>query len=313
MNILVTGGAGFIGSHLCDALLKSGHKVIIIDNLSTGSLSNLDDARASCNSMVFLKGDVNCRQELENVFKCHNINAVFHCAAVVGVKRTRKYPFAVLDDIGGIKNILELSLKYRVNKVIYTSSSEVYGEPVEMPTSEESSISPSLTYAAVKLIGERYCRAYFEKNNLKVCCLRLFNVYGPRQNASSYGFVVGILISRALKDENIIIYGDGRQTRDFTYISDVVNSAKKALCVNGCDGEVINIGTGIRTGILSLAEAIIEITKSRSKVKFLPQRANDILNRCAEIKKMTDILGYVPQCRLMEGLRYSVEWYKAHN
>ena len=312
MNILITGGAGFIGSHLCDKLLESGHRVICIDNFSTGNADNLKDASKFGSDMVFLKGDVNRHEELENVFKRHNISTVFHYAAVVGVRRTIEYPSAVLEDIEGIKNILELSFKYKIKKVIYASSSEVYGEPLEIPTREESNINPGLTYAAVKLIGERYFRAYFEKHNLRTCCLRLFNVYGPRQNASSYGFVVGILISRALRNEDIIIYGDGIQTRDFTYISDVVNSSEKALYSENCDGEVINIGTGARTTILSLAKTAIKLTNSRSKIKYLPRRENDILNRCAQINKMADILKYVPRYSLVEGLERSVEWYKTH-
>jgi UDP-glucuronate decarboxylase len=313
MNILITGGAGFIGSHLCDKLLESGHRVICIDNLSTGNMSNLDDARKFGGNMVFLEGDVNRREELANVFKYHSIDAVYHYAAVVGVKRTLEYPFAVMDDIEGIKNILELSLQYGIKKVVYSSSSEVYGEPLEIPTREDSYINPGLTYAAVKLIGERYCRAYFEKHNLRVSCLRLFNVYGPRQNSSLYGFVVGILISRAIKNEDMIIYGDGSQTRDFTYISDVVNSSERVLDVDNCGGEAINIGTGIRTSILSLTESIIKLTNSGSKIKYLPKRANDILHRCAEIKKMAGILGYIPQCDLKKGLEYSIKWYKVYN
>jgi UDP-glucuronate decarboxylase len=310
MNILITGGAGFIGSHLCDKLLQSGNRVMCVDNLSSGSLNNLEYAKKHTNPMLFIRGDINRYDDIDNIFKHNSIDCVYHYAAVVGVKKTQEHPFAVLGDIEGIKNILSVSLKYKVKKLIYASSSEVYGEPTELPTREDSYINPGLTYAAVKLIGERYSRAYFEGQNLKTCCLRFFNVYGPRQDASKYGFVVGILIKQALKNEDIILYGDGSQTRDFTYIADVVNSSELALHATGCDGETINIGTGVRTSISSLAKDIIKLTGSRSEIKYQAQRDNDILNRCAEIKKMTAILKYSPKFKLSEGLKHSVQWYK---
>ena len=273
-------------------------------------MDNLEYANQHGRSMLFIKGDINRYEDIENIFQYNSVDVVYHYAAVVGVKRTQEHPFAVLEDIEGIKNILSLSLKFKIKKLIYSSSSEVYGEAAEIPTCEDSYINPGLTYAAVKLIGEMYSRAYFERQNLKTCCLRLFNVYGPRQNASSYGFVVGILINHAIKNEDIILYGNGSQTRDFTYISDVVNSSERVLHTASCDGEIINIGTGIRTSILSLAMAVIKLTNSRSKIKYQPQRDNDILNRCAEIKKMVLILKYKPKYDLMEGLKSSVEWYR---
>ncbi|MFA5369527.1 MAG: SDR family NAD(P)-dependent oxidoreductase [Candidatus Omnitrophota bacterium] len=311
MNILITGGAGFIGSYLCDRFLTLRHRVICIDNMLTGNSQNLLSARESGGEFIFINADVNRRDEIEDVFKSYDIDAVYHYAAVVGVRRTQEHPFAVLEDIDGIKNIMDLSLRYNVKKIIYASSSEVYGEPVEIPTHEKSCINPSLTYAAVKLVGERFCRAYYEKYGLRACSLRFFNVYGPRQNASSYGFVVGILIRRALMGEDIMIYGDGSQTRDFTYILDVVNSSEKALYAKGCDGEVVNIGTGVRTSILSLARAIIDITNSRSKIRFMSKRLNDVLNRCAEIDKMSRVLGYTPEFRLEQGLKIAAQWYKS--
>jgi UDP-glucuronate decarboxylase len=312
MNILITGGAGFIGSHLCDKLLQSGNRVICLDNLSTGNTGNLENANKYADSMLFIKGDVNRYDDMKNIFKYHSIEAVYHYSAVVGVKRTKELPFAVLEDIEGIKNVLGLSDEFNVKKLIYASSSEVYGEAAEMPMSEDSYINPGLTYAAVKLIGERYSRAYFERQNLKTCCLRFFNVYGPRQNASSYGFVVGILINKAINNGTMVLYGDGSQTRDFTYITDAVNCSERALHAEHCNGEIINIGTGIRTSISALAAGIIKVTSSKSDIKYGPMRDNDVLNRCAEIKKMSDILKYKMQYCLKDGLERTVKWYKNH-
>ncbi|MCF7875015.1 MAG: NAD-dependent epimerase/dehydratase family protein [Candidatus Omnitrophica bacterium] len=302
MKVLVTGGAGFIGSHLCDRLLELGHSVLCVDNLSTGKKSNLDKAFSYGRLMEFKEVDVNCFESLEDIFGSYSPEVIYHYAAVVGVKRTIERSFAVLEDIEGIKNILNLSLKYKVKKVIYSSSSEVYGEALDIPTHEESNVNPGLTYAAVKLIGERYCRSYFDSHNLDVCCLRLFNVYGPRQDSSEYGFVVAIMIKRALENQDIIIYGDGSQTRDFTYISDVVNSSIKVLNKKDTRGELINIGTAEKTSIQSLAQLVTSITKSNSKIKYLPERTNDILNRCAKIDKLQSILGYRPKYGLKEGL-----------
>ncbi len=309
MKILVTGGAGFIGSHLCDSLLASGHRVVCVDNLLTGSRENLERAFAYGSRMVFKKTDVNRYEDLRSVFRSFKPDVVYHYAAVVGIKRTMESPFAVLEDIEGIKHVLDLSLKHKVRKVIYSSSSEVYGEASALPMREDSYPEPGLTYAAVKLIGERCCMAYFKKHNLKTCCLRFFNIYGPRQNATPYGFVAAIMIMRALQNRDIVIYGDGAQTRDFTYISDAVRSSVRALGESAAAGEIINIGTGVRTSIKFLAESIIRITGSRSKIRYMPERMHDILNRCARIDKMQDILACVPEYSLLEGLKNSVEWY----
>lgn len=314
MNILITGGAGFIGSHLCDKLLLLNHKIICVDNLSTGSLDNLSLAYNKYRDrIVFIKSNVCNYRDLEKIFKYYNIDIVYHCAAIIGVKRTLENPINVLKDIEGIKNVLNLSVKYKIKKVIYTSSSEIYGEPQKIPIPEESYINPKLTYGVVKLVGEKYCRSYYEKYNLKTCCVRLFNVYGPRQDGSDYGFVVARFIIQSLRNEDITIYGNGSSTRDFTYILDVVNCLIKILNLNSVDGEIINIGTGIRTSIITLAKTIIKLTNSKSKIKYLPQRNNDILNRCAKINKMKNILKYVHKYNLLCGLKKTIKWYRSKN
>ena len=153
MNIIITGGAGFIGSHLCERFLQIGHKVICLDNFLTGQPGNLLQAKKFKNDFVFIRGDVNDRSLLNSTFRRYNVDLVFHLAAVVGVKRTQEKPFLVLEDINGIKNILALSYKYKIKKLIYASSSEVYGNPLKLPSCEDGEINPNLTYAAVKLIG----------------------------------------------------------------------------------------------------------------------------------------------------------------
>jgi len=310
MDILVTGGAGFIGSHLCDRLLQIGHRVICVDNFLTGSRFNLEEAEKFKKRFILIKGDVNNYILLEGIFKRYPIDIVFHLAAVVGVKRTEENPFLVLEDINGIKNILELSSKYRVKRFVYTSSSEVYGRSFNLPSCEDGQINPSITYAAVKLIGEKFCKAYYEKHHLKTCCLRLFNIYGPRQVHSSYGFVAAIFIKRALENFDIEIFGDGKQARDFTYIEDFLNCAQIILSHKFWEGGVINIGTGVETSINSLAKTIIRLTKSKSKIRHLPLRTNEISSRCADINRMRKVLKYKPMYNISSGIEQTVSWHR---
>src|SRR3989338_3080118 len=190
-TVLITGGAGFIGSHLSGALLGLNCRVICFDNLSTGSKENIKEYLKN-KRFVFVKGNANNRNEIQRVFKEGPIDFVFHYAACVGVRRTLENPLEVLRDIDGIKHILELSHRHKVKKVIFASSSEVYGEPVEIPEKEDGHLNAKMPYATVKLIGEHYMKSYYEKYRLSTCSLRFFNVYGPRQESSAYGFVAGI-------------------------------------------------------------------------------------------------------------------------
>jgi UDP-glucose 4-epimerase len=197
-KVLVTGGAGFIGSHLCETLLETGNEVVCVDNLSMGSSENIKNFGSE--NFKFVKGDVTVLNDLKRVFAENDFDFVFHEAAVVGVKRTLENPLSVLSDIEGFKNVLELSKESGVKKLIFSSSSEVYGNPVEIPEREDGHVNASFPYATVKLIGEQYCRAYYDIYGLKTTSLRFFNVYGPRQESTPYGFVVGIFIRQALQD-----------------------------------------------------------------------------------------------------------------
>src|SRR3989344_304627 len=186
--ILVTGGAGFVGSNLIKKLLEDTAKVICFDDLSTGAEGNIEEFKNNQN-FSFVKGDANKFKDLEKVFKDNKIDYVFHYSARVGVIRTIERPLEVLEDIEGIKNILKLSSDHGVQKVVFSSSSEVYGEPVEIPEKEDGHLNPKLPYAVVKLVGENYMQSYYQTKGLKTCSLRFFNVYGPKQDSSAYGFV----------------------------------------------------------------------------------------------------------------------------
>lgn len=307
---LVTGGAGFIGSHLCERLLKGGSKVICFDNLSTGRESNIKHLEGGNGNFTFIKGDANSKEELAAVFSKFNIDYVFHYAAIVGVKRTIENPLEVLHDLTGIQNILELSRSAKVKKLVFSSSSEVYGNPLELPEREDGAVNAKMPYAVVKLAGENLLAAYWEKYRLPTVALRFFNVYGPRQEGSDYGFVIGIFINQVLAGKSPTIFGDGTQTRDYVFVDDNVEAAVRAVFRDEANGQVINIGTGRPTTLVDLAERVIALTGNPNmKPEFLPPRNIEVMHRWPQISKMRSCLDFVPRVSLEEGLRRTYEAY----
>jgi nucleoside-diphosphate-sugar epimerase len=308
-TVLVTGGAGFIGSHLCEKLLQKGNRVIALDNFLTGKMANINHLTRN-KEFEIVKCDILERKNLEKIFENH-IDTVFHEAAVVGVKRTIENPKLVLEaNISGTKNILDCAKNSGCKRMVFASSSEVYGDPIKIPEREDGLLNPKLPYAVSKLTGEQYCRAYFEEFGLKTTSLRYFNVYGPRQNSTPYGFVVGIFIKRVLEGKPPIIFGDGKQTRDFTYIEDCIDATLIASQSNKAVGEVMNIGTGRMISIKDLAFMVIDISGNDLKPKFAPKREFEIMHRLADNTKMKKLLGFSPGYSLKSGLEKTIEWYK---
>jgi len=310
-TFLVTGGAGFIGSHLAEKLLDLGVKVIVVDDFSAGTRENLKTFAHHKNLKV-IKADVNDFKAIKRVFDKNSIHYVFHYAAVVGVKKLEEEPLKVLRDVEGIENILQLCVKYRVKKIIFASSSEAYGEPVSLPEKEDGVHNPRDVYALVKLMGENLVQIYSDKYKLQGCSLRFFNVYGPRQDSSPYGFVVGIFMKQVLKGKWPTVFGDGLQTRDFIFADDNVEAAIRALLFKETNGEIINVGRGRQITILGLAEKIIEVSGKKLKPKFLPERKIDIRYRCPDTKKMRRLLKFVPNYPLDKGLEITYQWYQQH-
>src|ERR1051326_9118158 len=252
-NILVTGGAGFIASGLA-AKLAERNENGIVDNLITGSLCKLPSA--SLENVKFTRGDVNEFSDISSVFYSYNFDFVFHYAALVGVKRTLENPVKVLDDVTGIRNILNLSKSTGVKRVYYSSSSEVYGEPVEFPQNEDTTpLNSRLPYAIVKNVGEAYLKAYNKEFGLDYTIFRFFNTYGPKQSSD---FVISRFIDAALNDRDITINGDGSQTRTFCYIDDNVEATTNAFYGNRCVNDVVNIGSDAEISILDLAHLVVE-------------------------------------------------------
>jgi len=314
-TFLVTGGAGFIGSHLSERLISNGHRVVCFDNLSTGKLGNIYFMQDKNPDFIFVKGDANNFQDLETVFKNNRFDGIFHYAAVVGVKKTIENPESVLDDIQGIKNVLRLALENGKPKVIFASSSEVYGEPKELPECEDGCVNPKLPYAVVKLTGEKYLETYWQKYGLKTCSLRFFNVYGPRQENSDYGFVVGIFVKQVMNGKNPTVFGDGSQTRDFVYIKDNIEACIRAMESDEANGQIINIGTGRPLTIYDLANCIIACFGKQQNLKpeFVNINREDVRHRFPEIRKMIKVLKYHPQFGISEGLREMALYYKSQN
>lgn len=286
-KILVTGGAGNIGSSLVKKLISNDENyVVVIDNLSTGNIKKLPD---NAHNLRFIKADCNDYSQISPIMYSNGFHYVFHFAAVVGVKRTQENPIAVLHDIDGIKNILSLSKSCGVKHVYFSSSSEVYGEPVEIPQNEhETPLNSRLPYAVVKNVGECFFRSYWQEYNLPYTIFRFFNTYGPNQ---SIDFVIPKFLALALKNEPITIYGDGQQTRTFTYIDDTIDTIVKIFTNKLMVNDVVNIGSDKLFTILELAKKIISISGSKSEIQFLPPlKEGDMTRRQPDNSKMIEIL-----------------------
>jgi UDP-glucuronate decarboxylase len=287
-KILVTGGAGFIGSCLAEKLAENKNNfVVVVDNMHTGTHSKLP--KSSYKNVRVIKADVNYFKDISSIFFAHQFDFVFHYAALVGVKRTLANPAAVLRDLEGIKNILNLSKNTGVKRMYYSSSSEVYGEPVEFPQNEHTTpLNSRLPYAIVKNVGEAYLRAYKQEFDLDFTIYRFFNTYGPKQ---SNDFVMSRFLHAALHNKDITIYGDGMQTRTFCYIDDNVDATVNAFYQNKFVNDVVNIGSDDEMTILDLAKKIIKITRSKSKLLHLPAlKEGDMTRRCPDVSKMKKLL-----------------------
>ncbi len=288
-NILITGGAGFIGSALAAKLASNReNQIVVVDNLLTGQRDNL--LPSLHDNIVFIREDVNSIKEMSDIFGRYSFDYVFHYAALVGVQRTLANPIMVLDDIKGLRNIMSLAKNTGVKQVFYSSSSEVYGEPVEFPQNEHTTpLNSRLPYAIVKNVGEAFLKSYNKEYDIPYTIFRFFNTYGPAQSRE---FVISKFISKALRNEDITIYGDGTQTRTFCYIEDNVDATVNAFYKNMFVNDVVNIGSDVEISILDLAKLVISLTNSKSEIIFLPPLAEGDMSRrhpdSVKMKKLLD-------------------------
>lgn len=287
-SILITGGAGFIASDLAAKLAQNkSNRIVIADNLQTGKKSNLP--LGDFDNVRFIKADVNSFEDISGLFYGHRFEYVFHYAATVGVKRTLAHPTRVLHDIDGIKNILNLSKNTGVKRVFYSSSSEVYGEPVEIPQNETTTpLNSKLPYAIVKNIGEAFLRSYQFEYGLDYTVFRFFNTYGPKQ---SEDFVMSKFLRAALAGEDIPIYGDGMQTRTFCFIDDNIEACTRIFDEGLMINDVVNIGSDREISIYDLAQTIVEEVGSSSKIVHLPPlEEGDMTRRLPDNARMLSVL-----------------------
>ncbi len=303
MNVLVTGGAGFIGSHIVDKLINEGLDVVVIDNLSTGKLENLNE------KAKFYNLDITSNQ-LSTIFQQEKIDVVIHQAAQIDVQKSLQDP--VYDskvNINGTVNLLECCRKYNVSKIIYASSAAVYGKPEYLPIDEKHPIQPMSFYGISKFTPENYFRIYKELYGLNYTILRYSNIYGPRQDSKGEGGVIAIFIDKLLNEQTPIIFGDGEQTRDFLYVEDVAEANFRAIFKG--DGEILNISTNTRISVNQLYTELTKILQLDFKPVYREARPGDILHSSLNNQKAIQILNWQPKYTFSEGLLKTVSYYKS--
>jgi len=305
---LVTGGAGFIGSHIADELIRQGAKVTIIDNLTTGYTENLDEIEGD---FRFIEGDLNDDKALGQALD--GAEFVFHQAALPSVPRSVEDPGETHQAcVNATFNLLVHSRNEGVKRLVYAASSSAYGDQAVLPKAESMRPEPLSPYAVAKLAGEYYCSAFNNVYGLETYSLRYFNVFGPRQNPSSaYSGVISRFIDALMKGDVPVIYGDGEQTRDFTYVANVVQANLNAATSDKCVGSVMNVANGERISLNSLLEVLKKITnKIEVTAQHLPERAGDVRHSQADNSLAVDCLGYEKLVGLEDGLQKTIEWWK---
>lgn len=305
---LVTGGAGFIGSHIASALLAKGARVRVLDDLSTGHRENIDEIGGDVD---FIQGSVADEALLAKVLE--GVELVFHEAAIPSVPRSVKVPQQThVASVDGTFSLLLAARDQKVRRVVYAGSSSAYGDQPTLPKSEQMSPDPLSPYAVAKLVGEYYCRVFTRVYGLETVTLRYFNVFGPRQDpGSQYSGVVSRFISSLLSDERPVIYGDGEQSRDFTYIDNVVGANLKAAEASGASGKVINVANGMRITLNQLLAELKDLTgKHDLEAEYLEPRVGDVRHSLADISMARELLGYESKIDLREGLQRTIDWWK---
>ena len=307
-QFLVTGGSGFIGSHLCRKLLGEGHGVRVLDNLSSGKRANLSDVAGDID---FHEADLRDEDAVQRAVK--GVEYILHHAAVASVQTSVEEPLKEqqINSVGTL-NLLEAARQAGVRRVVFAASAAAYGNDPRVPKREDMRPTPESPYAISKLAGEYYCGVYDRLYGLETVCLRYFNVYGPRQDpASPYSGVISIFAKRMLNGLVPLVHGDGLQTRDFVSVYDVVAANMLAHQVESARGQVYNIGSGRRSTLMDLLTALNVVLSSDIQAEFVEARAGDVRDSLADISKAQSELGYRPSMDLQRGLREVIEWMRA--
>jgi nucleoside-diphosphate-sugar epimerase len=313
MSVLVTGGSGFIGSHLVDALLRKGAEVRVLDNLATGKRANLAhilECRGSQDKFSFVEGDITDRAAVQEAIT--GVDYVLHQAALPSVQRSVEDPLtANLVNVAGTLNVLMAARETGVKRVVYASSSSVYGDSSQLPKAEHMATNPLSPYAVSKLAAEAYCRAFTRVYGLETIALRYFNVFGPRQDPNSlYAAVLPRFIEALLGQKRPVIYGDGTQSRDFTYIENVVRANVLALDAAGVAGEAFNIACGKSVDLKTVLQLLTEFSGQPVEPEYQAPRAGDVKHSLADLSKAERLLGYRPVVPFRDGLRRTFDYFR---
>ncbi len=305
---LVTGGAGFIGSHIAAALMAEGARVRVLDDLSTGHRENIDEIGGD---LDFINGSVADEELLNKVLE--DVEVVFHEAAIPSVPRSVEEPRQThIASVDGTFSLLDAARRNKVRRVVYAASSSAYGDQPTLPKAEQMLPDPLSPYAVAKLVGEYYCQVFTRVYGLETVSLRYFNVFGPRQDpGSQYSGVVSRFISTLLSDERPVIYGDGEQSRDFTYIDNVVFANMRAASAADASGKVINVANGQRITLNQLLDELKDLTgKQDVTAEYREPRVGDVRHSLADIALAQQFLGYESKVDLREGLQRTIDWWK---
>jgi len=303
--VLVTGGAGFIGSHLTERLVRDGHEVVVIDNMSTGRRQNLQGVLHS-RAVRLINGDIRHRPTVSSAMR--KVDAVTHLAAVISVPYSVSHPDITNQvNVAGTLNLLDIACRRGVSGFVNISSCAIYGEAKYLPIDEDHPKSPLSPYAASKLCAETYCEEFNRTQGLPTTTLRLFNVYGPRQERNPYAGVMVQFRERLKSGKPLMIYGDGKQTRDFVHVRDVVDAICASLESKRARGKAYNIGSGQATSVEALAGLMLKVSRMEAQPVHSASRSGDILHSQADIRRAREELGYEPKVSLEEGLRDLLE------
>ena len=307
-SALVTGGAGFIGSHLVEALISAGCRVAVLDNLSTGSLTNLKRLKGE---FSFFQDDIRNQKALSAAVE--DCQVIFHLAAVVSVTQTVENPIesAAVNEMGSL-SVFETAREKGVQRVVFSSSCAVYGDDPRLPKLEDMAPKPLSPYAVQKLAAEYYAQMFYDLHGLETTVLRYFNVYGPRQDPSSpYSGVISIFLTKALLNEPAVIYGDGKQSRDFIFVQDVVRANLLAATARGIGGRIINIGSGKSVAINQLWDEICAVSDRNLEPEYAAKRPGDIVASLADAGRARELLDFECETSFEAGLKSTFDWYRS--
>ena len=304
---LVTGGAGFIGSSITERLVKSGQEVVVLDNLCEGKIENLSSVK---NSIVFIKGDIRNDKDLDKALK--GVDYVLHQAALRSVPKSMSMPLEYNDvNVNGTLKVLLKAREKNIKRVVFASSSSVYGERDNFPEKESDRVLPISPYATTKLLGEYYCKLFSASFGLETVSLRYFNVFGPKQSLDNqYAVVIPKFITCILKNDPPPVHGDGLQERDFTYIGNVVDANIKAAEAKGVSGDVFNVACGSANSLLNIIDIVNKILGKDIKPRFEPKREGDVRKTLADITELKTKLGINSFVQFEDGIKSTIEWFR---